>query len=224
MAIARQCSNGDDSTACRVTSTVELAGAVSLVGTAAAVGSLVYLHLAPTGLSPLRNPVSQYGITPYRAGYRVMTISMGVAGAGIATALSRLDSRFDEVIALLVVFAACRFAISWVPMDAPGTPRTSTGRIHGLLAIATFGSIAIAAIRLCKQLEVNALLDRLASTSRILGWLMVACFALLFFARLAPDLRRYFGLSERALYAAILVWLVVFGVACATGQFTHTPA
>jgi hypothetical protein len=207
-----------------VTNTVELAGTVSLVGTTAAVGALGFLHLAPTGLSPLRTPVSQYGITPYRAWYRVLTISMGVAGAGIAVALSRLPSRFDEVIALLAVFAACRFAISWFPMDAPGTPPTSTGRIHGWLAIATFGSIAIAAIRLCKQLEVNPLLDRLASTSRILGWLMVACFALLFFARLAPDLRRYFGASERALYAAILAWLVVLGVACATGELTHAVA
>jgi Protein of unknown function (DUF998) len=207
-----------------VTNAVELAGAVSLVGTASAMGALLFLHLAPTGLSPLRTPVSQYGITPYRAWYRVMTISMGVAGAGIAAALSRLPSRFYEVIALLAVFAACRLAISWFPMDTPGAPRSSTGQTHGWLAIVTFGSIAIAAIRLCKQLEVNTLLDRLASTSRILGWLMVACFALLFFARLAPDLRRYFGASERALYLAILVWLVVVGVACATGQLTHTAA
>jgi hypothetical protein len=206
-----------------VTSTAELAGAVSLAGTACALGALVYLHLAPTGLSPLRHPVSQYGISPYRAWYRVMTIAMGVAGAGIATALATDSSRFDQVVALLAIFAACRIAISWFPMDAPGTPPTSTGRVHGLLAIATFGSVAIAAIRLCKRLEVNPLLTTLASTSRILGWLMVACFALLFFARLSPDLRRYFGASERGLYAAILAWLVVMAIACASGHLAALP-
>ncbi|HEV3329029.1 MAG TPA: DUF998 domain-containing protein [Acidimicrobiales bacterium] len=205
-----------------MTSTAVLAGAVSLAGTATAVGALGYLHLAPTGLSPLRNPVSQYGITRYRAGYRVLTISMGVAGTAIATALATLPSSFDEVVVLLAIFATCRYAISWFPMDAPGTPPTSTGRAHGLLAVVTFGSIAVAAIRLFKQLEVDPHLDTLASTSRILGWLMVTCFALLFFARLAPDLRRYFGASERALYVAILVWLVVLGIACATGHLSGT--
>jgi Protein of unknown function (DUF998) len=198
--------------------TVELAGAVSLAGTVTAIGVLSYLHVARTGLSPRRNAVSQYGISPYRAWYRVMTISMCVAGACLAVALASIASRYDEVVVLLSIFSLCRLAISWFPMDIPGTERTGTGTAHGLLAIATFSSIAAAAIRLCKQLEVDPRLDAIANASRVLGWLMVACLALLFLSRLSPDLRRNFGASERALYVLMFVWLVVLGVAGATGH------
>ena len=64
------------------------AGAVVLVGTAAAVASLVVLHILPTGLSPVRNAVSHYGTTRYRAGYRALTISMAVAGFGAVVGLA----------------------------------------------------------------------------------------------------------------------------------------
>ena len=51
----------------------QVAGAVPLLALAVVVASLVYLHIEPTGLSPLRNAVSQYGITSFKAGYRVAT-------------------------------------------------------------------------------------------------------------------------------------------------------
>ena len=66
------------------TSVIEpVCGVVALSALATAVGALVWLHLVPTGLSPLRDPVSQYGISIYRAGYRVATISLGIVGAAI---------------------------------------------------------------------------------------------------------------------------------------------
>ncbi|MDA8264540.1 MAG: hypothetical protein M0T79_04170 [Actinomycetota bacterium] len=39
-----------------------------IAGLSVGVASLVALHLLPTGMSLLRNAVSQYGITAYRAG------------------------------------------------------------------------------------------------------------------------------------------------------------
>ncbi len=203
-----------------VSGTVEIAGAVSLAGTACAIGALGYLHAAPTGLSPLRSAVSEYGISPYRAGYRALTISMGVAGASISVALDRAlhGSGVAEVVVLVGVFSLARLAISWFPMDARGSPRTSTGAAHALLAIATFVSVATAAIRLCRVLERDAGWTTLANLSRGLGWAMVACFGVMVLSRIGPDLRRAFGAIERALYVAILTWLVVIGVACATGQ------
>ena len=104
-------------------------------------------------------------------------------------------------------------------MDAPGIaahldgPRPRAARRRHLRLGRDRGDPALQAVSRSTRASTT-----LASTSRVLGWLMVACFALLFFARLAPDLRRYFGASERALYAAILAWLVVIGIACATGH------
>lgn len=203
-----------------MSATVEVAGAVSLVGVGSAVVALAYLHVAPTGLSPVRNAVSQYGISSYRWGYRLMTISMAIAGGALAIALhgALRGSGVAVVLVLLGVFSLARLAISWFPMDAPGADRTTTGAVHGLLAVGTFVSVAIAAIRLCRVLEGDAARTTLADVSRGLGWAMVVCVGTLVLTRIGPDLRRAFGAIERALYVAIIAWLVVIGVACATGQ------
>ncbi|HUD69953.1 MAG TPA: DUF998 domain-containing protein [Acidimicrobiales bacterium] len=203
-----------------MSTSVQVAGAASLAGVVASIGALVYLHAVPTGLSPVRNAVSQYGISAHRWGYRLMTISMAASGASLAVALGSAlrGSGVTVVLVLLGVFALARLAISWFPMDAPGTERTTTGARHGLLAIGTFLSVAIAAIRLCRVLERDTAWSMLANISRGLGLGMVVCVGILVLSRIGPDLRRAFGAIERALYVAIIAWLVVFGVACATGQ------
>ena len=125
-----------------------IAGVVSLVALAVMVASLAWLHAERTGLSWVRNPVSEYGITPFRSGYRVATIAFGVAGLALAIGIDRAITGHGHagVVALLVVFAVARGAISWFPMDAPDAPRTSTGGTHVLLASLAFLSIAGAAI------------------------------------------------------------------------------
>ena len=112
-----------------------IAGVVALVALATVVASLGYAHLEPTGLSPVRNAVSQYGISPARSDYRVATLAFAAAGIALAVAFSQA---IDHRAAL----------ISWFPMDAPGSERTATGQLHGMLAIAAFGSATIAAFRL----------------------------------------------------------------------------
>lgn len=116
-----------------------IVGVVSLIAVAVTVARLAWLHVQPTGLS-WRNPVSEYGITPFRSGYRVATIAFGVAGLALAIGIDRAIAGHGTVgvVALLVVFAAARGAISWFPMDALDTPRTSTGVTHVLLASLAF--------------------------------------------------------------------------------------
>ena len=125
-----------------------IAGVIILIGLAVTVASLAWLHARRTGFSWVRNAVSEYGITPFRSGYRVATIAFGVAGLALAIGIDRAITGHGNagVVALLVVFAAARGAISWFPMDAPAAPRTSTGVIHVLLASVAFLSIAGAAI------------------------------------------------------------------------------
>ena len=203
-----------------VSGTVEIAGAISLAGVASTVGALAYLHAAPTGLSAVRNAVSEYGISSYRWGYRLLTISMRISAAALVLGLriALQGAGVGAVLALIGAFSVARLAISFFPMDAPGEPRTSTGGAHGVLAAATFVSVSVAAIRLCRVLERDAPWTTLASVSRGLGWAMAACTGILMLSRIGPDLRRAFGAIERVLYVTIIAWLVVIGVACATGQ------
>ncbi len=115
---------------------------------------------------------------------------------------------------LLIVFAIARLIISWVPMDAPGSPLSDTGRRHGLIAIVTFGSATTAALRLGQLLARGGPWHALASTSLAFGWVMVASMAAMLLTRSSPGLRRYFGAIERVLYAAIIGWLTMIGLAC----------
>jgi len=197
---------------------VTVAGVISLVALATVMGSLTYLHLEPTGLSPVRDAVSQYGITSFRTGYRVATIAFGVAGVALAVGIDRAVSGGGRVVvaALLVVFAAARGAISWFPMDAPGEQRTQHGQMHGVLAVGAFLSAAIAAFRLAGVLSQQARWHALATVSTALGAAMVACLSGLVLARSSPAVRARFGAIERGFYVSAIAWFAVFAAACAT--------
>ncbi|HWU46844.1 MAG TPA: DUF998 domain-containing protein [Humibacter sp.] len=193
-----------------------VAGWVSLAGVATTIVSLVALHIVPTGLSPRRNAVSQYGISRFRGGYRVATIALGVAGGALAVAsASRLSGNASaQVTFLLGVFAVARLIISWFPMDVPGGERTTHGRLHGLIAIVTFVVVAAAALRLGALLGRQTSWPGLAPISFALGGLMVACLIGMASARSSTAARSWFGAIERVFYVGMIAWITVFAVAC----------
>jgi hypothetical protein len=197
----------------------QIAGVAALVALAALVGSLIYLHLAPTGLSPLCNAVSHYGITRYRAGYRSATIAFALAAAALAVGLASGAGAHENagfIVALLTVFAIARAAISWFPMDAPGAVRTQTGATHRFLATAAFLAIALAALRLGAVLGAGARWHSLSGASTDLGWAMIVTLVAMLMARSVPAVAARFGAIERLFYVLAIVWSAVFALAFAT--------
>jgi cytochrome bd-type quinol oxidase subunit 2 len=190
---------------------MEVVGAVAIaLGLAVGLAALVALHVLPTGLSPVRNVVSQYGITPYRSGYRVQTLGYALAGLGAALGLAKLPGPVALLVALCVVFAVARAAISWFPMDAPGSERTATGSWHGVLAIMAFGSVGIAAASLARLLHQDGTHPAVASASDLLAFLMlVAVVAMVASRRLGGE---FSGLAERGFYLCMTAWLVVVAI------------
>ena len=184
--------------------------ALIICGLSIGVIALVVLHVLPTGLSPVRNPVSQYGISDHRGGYRVQTLAYGVAGVGAAVGVSGLPGPTGVVVGLCALFAVARMAISWFPMDVPGTQRTETGRRHGLLAICAFGAVAVAAEQLAKLLTRDHLHPHLASASTVLAILMLVTFVGMGVIRRAGG--EYFGLVERCFYGCMTGWLVLVAI------------
>ena len=116
----------------------------------------------------------------------------------------------------LVVFAIARGAISWFPMDAPGAERTSTGRTHGLLAIAAFAAATFVAFKLAGVLSHGTRWHTLATASTALGVAMGTCLTAMAFTRSHPVLRTRFGAIERGFYLSAIAWFAVFAAACAT--------
>ncbi len=198
------------------TPVVTLAGAAGLVALAATVGFLVYLHAMPTGLSPLRNAVSQYGISAYRGGYRGATIAFAVAGVALAIELgvALRDDHPAALVALLLIFAVARALISWFPMDAPGAPGTGKGELHRALAFLAFGAVTAAGFVLSTRLTNGNRWQDLAQLSSGFGWAMLVCVLGMLMARDAKRSRQWFGAAERAFYVVALGWFGVFAVAC----------
>ena len=54
---------------------------------AVAVMRLVWLHLAPTGVSPAAGAVGDYGTTKWHVAYREQAIAVGIAGIALAIGL-----------------------------------------------------------------------------------------------------------------------------------------
>jgi hypothetical protein len=173
----------------------------SLVFTGGCFACLVYLHLAPTGYSPLRNAVSEYGVGSYARWYRAQAACAGVAAGllagALATGVSPVPLRVDV---LLVVFAVARIAIGRYPTDLIGaTRRTRTGAIHAALAVAAFGSASAAGIAL----------KRPEHGQPALGWAMAVCAVGTMLALRWSPLKPWVGLIERGFYVAMLAWLVL---------------
>ena len=194
-------------------------GAVALAGLAVTIASMVWLHLVPTGLSPLRNAVSQYGISVHRAGYRVATIAFGAAGAALAAgALEGPAFPGCRLVAgLLALFALARLLVSWAPMDEPGAPRTTSGSLHWVLAVAAFGAITAAAVRAGRGLPAQWATG--AVWSQALGWVMLAGLLGQPLARPGGPLGGYFGAAERLFYLGAIAWSVLAAVGLLAGRF-----
>lgn len=183
-------------------------GAVLLVaGAIVVLASLAVLHVVPTGLRPWIDPVSQYGITRFRAGYLVAALGAAVAGVGGVLALAPLGAA--AAVVLLVVFAVARAIIPFVPMDAPEAPRTRRGRAHNLLAIAAFASVTAAGFLAGGALH-DAGYPNLANLSTGCAIVMAIGSAGVILGFFTP-LRRVFGASERLIYLGFIAWFLMLG-------------
>lgn len=179
-------------------------GLLALACTLAAAGVLVRLHALPTGLSPVRDAVSDYGRTASGRYYRVQVVLLGLAGAFAATGL--MVGTDATGLAWLWVFAAARIAIAGFMTDLPGEPASREGRLHLLLAGAAFAGIAVAAATVHWTGEPAAV--------HPLGVAVWATALATIVALVLPRLRRAaFGLVERAHYVATIAWLIALGLA-----------
>jgi Protein of unknown function (DUF998) len=195
---------------------VEAAGVVvlsvvALVAVAVAAVAHVRLHLLPTERSPLRDAVSDYGAGPYRAWYRTTVVGLAISSVCLTVAFARDGGPGTGSLIALGLFGASRLAIVWFPVDLPGRPATPTGRVHNLLAVAAFASIAVAASSIPDGLTSAAWSGKASGLNfvgAVVMWLAIAtavCFAVV-------ALRRWFGLVERALYWATFAWLALAAV------------
>jgi hypothetical protein len=172
---------------------------------AIATALLVRLHLLPTGLSPVRDAVSDYGTTRYHGHYRAMVIALGVGAILLAGGLASETDAGSLV--WLWVYGAGRIAIAAFMTDRDPPPSTTEGRVHWLLAGVAFTAIALAAS--------NVHWAGAPGVLRPLGYAVAASAAGTLVARVVAPLRPVFGLVERLLYLTSIAWLLIAALALA---------
>ena len=170
---------------------------------------LVALHVLPTGLDPIRYAVSDYGWTAYGLGYRAMVVLQGVGAILIAVALGQQTDAGS--LGWLYAYGAVRLLISRFMIDREPDglgSLTRTGRMHMLLAVTAFTSIAVAASRV----QWTGMPELLGP----LGWLVLVTALATATALVVPPIRRAaLGIIERAHYAAAITWLVAVAASIA---------
>lgn len=173
-----------------LTSATTALGGITVAGSVICLASIVLLHFLPTGYDPIRNAVSDYGVGRYRIWHGIAVVSL--AAAGFATAIASSEGIRPEpasVIAFLSEFTIARILIPLFPTDLEGQPHTRTGRVHWVLAIVSFGSLAAAAGSF-KGTGLDA----------VIGWVVVCTAVLTILMLCVRRFRRIFGLVERLFY------------------------
>ena len=176
---------------------------LSLVALALGAGAVVRLHLVPAGLSPVRNAVSDYGTTDQHLLYRVQVVAFGAAALLLMAALADDDGIRRSGLVWLAIYGGARIAIAWFMIDRDLTAPTTEGRVHALLAALAFTAIAVAATTVGGDL---------GSGLHALGWVVAGTAIATAVFRVVPPLVPWFGLVERLLYLATVVWIAAVAI------------
>ncbi len=177
---------------------------------------LVALHLLPTGYSPLRDPVSLYADGRYGALYALAQVAAGVCALGMAGALVEMRAPLPGVgLAGLVALGLARLLLVTVPARRSDRDVASGARpsrrvvIHQLLALVSFGLIALATLTLTEPVIAWNTWRGPAPLLIAAALITLAAVVLFFAAGFFPRLRPYFGLVQRAVYVGIILWQAV---------------
>jgi hypothetical protein len=186
---------------------VDIIAVLGLAACLVVIVALVFLHVAKTGLSPITDPVSAYGLTRARAGYAVAAIAAAVCGGCCAIVLSREDGTGAAVV-LLWAFALARVLIPFFPMDRAGESATLPGRVHNLLAVAAFATVTASAFLAVGPLAAAG--RGASATATLVAAIIMAIGSVGVIAAVrVPALRRVFGATERLIYLGFIVWFLV---------------
>jgi hypothetical membrane protein len=197
-------------------------GAFALAGIGCFVITALALHRLQPGLSPLDQAVSYYVHGPHGWLLTVGLIGLGLGSLALTVGIT-LTERGPGMWAgrcFLGIWSVCVMLGGIFAADPPGhwdKPPSTSGMIHGGVAIPAFLALPIAAWLLSRSFRHDVGWTRLSAVSFTLTAAMVA--SLIAFAlSLAPVFvtdgpPRLLGLTERILLAVNSVWLCVIAFA-----------
>ncbi len=193
---------------------VEALSVVAAVAVAVQAGALVALHVLPTGYSPVRDAVSDYGVGRYRGVYWLQLVAGAAAGIALAIALAESHpSKPTLAVVMLLVSALARLVLLAFPTDQGGSRfETVTGTVHMVLAVTIFASLIIAASELSGTLGDDPAWHGVKGLVEVLPWVMTVSAVGILVALRAPRLKLISGLIERLFYISSIAWFLVVAI------------
>jgi Protein of unknown function (DUF998) len=187
---------------------------VAALATAVQAVALVMLHLLPTGYSPVRDAVSDYGVGPYRGWFWLQAVAGGVGCLTLAIALVQLHpfTPTQAVIALIAAGAA-RFLVPLFATDQQGNRfQTLHGTVHMILAVIAFGGLVWAATGLWSTLSHYPAWHGAEGALTIIPWIMLGSVIAVVLAIRGPRLKPFFGVFERLFYLSSITWALIVAI------------
>jgi hypothetical protein len=168
----------------------------------------VALHVQRTGYHPVRNAVSDYGVGPAAGRFRIAVVanSLGVLAltGALADGLGQGPFATADYVFLLLI-PVTRPAMALFPTDLAGSRATFNGRVHLVLAVASFTFVYLAVADLTGPLRMFTPYA-LGIFLLILRWTAAVSLVAVVITLLAKPLRGVFGLVERLFLLSTNVW------------------
>jgi hypothetical protein len=183
----------------------------SLAATLAYLVILAVLHALPTGYSPIRHAVSDYGVGRYRS---LFTVALYVSSIGVLALAFALISGVGTPplstrnLTYLLLIPLARIGMTLFPTSLEDQRISRTGLLHYVFAVAAFTLTYLAISGMTPALRA---LDPSGWANAALGWtawIVAPALALVVVTMLRP-LRRIFGLFERIFLLTTNVWFAV---------------
>lgn len=168
----------------------------------------VILHRLDRTVDIRRDPVSLYARGTHAAFFRVYGYIGTLAALLLTVQLYRAVAPLfpPRVIVSMVLLIAFRLGVVWIPTDAKHARTSTAGRLHLLLAVATF-SATYTAIAAATPVFADKLLPLLVLYLNVMRY--VAMFALgAVVITMLPVLQSFFGVSERLFLLATQLWFL----------------
>jgi hypothetical protein len=182
---------------------------ISLVTAAFFILAILVLHILAPGLNPMVSGISYYALSDYGFLLSLAVLLIGVAGITLSVALwpAARSTAEKAGLVLLIAWGLSSALAGLFPIDAPGTPPTLSGTIHGLMGMNFL--LVVPAILLIELGGSRGTPNRTRTATFWLAWLMLIA-AILLFVFNGPLYGLHVGGAIQRLYWVVLtLWLML---------------
>ena len=179
---------------------------------------LFWLHIQPTGYSPIRHAISDYGVGKTQRLFNIYLLLAGLGSAALAAALIfglEAPSVPQRAIILLLLLAGIRICVSAFPTDLEGKPLTRTGILHYIFAILSVGLVYTIMAQLTPFFQTRPDWQTVNSILKVLLTIATPALAMVVITLWKP-LRNIFGLFERLFVITTTLWFLTVSIFLAT--------